>query len=499
MKRSVLIVAVAVLLACVGGAMYMQNAKKEEVRRFIDQLPGTLAAERIDVPLFGNRIEIHNLSGLFTFFEEAPYEVKAEMLILEGVNRKATGSSGVVKLVDRIRTKNFSLNAKGDAYPLLWKEVQDEGSDTQGFWLDMDALKAITGLADEHFINAMLSARFGPSTCGKTRYAWLSVRDGYGPGTGGNLCTMTMESGSAESYSLLEFGKAAYTGVTLTEEGVYSVKAKEWGITSGKTPRAVYTVASKGSLGTDEALVLVPQMVQEGYSLRGMRAADLEISIDGVPGVIRAPRLDADIALNTKEILFRIESASLLVPGSMAALLSPELAFLERDMDELNLKALLDVTTTIESADKGAIRCAIELSEPELGEFRNAFTLGGRPFSGPGAYLPLDTASIGFAGSTSSMTDRNFLKLFYADAPGDTPGAGAARRAAMAAQLRTEDEYDQGLPLEAFRKLADFIEKSGTYELDVTVTAPVSFMSLMWDPESVARALIYEVRHQPAQ
>lgn len=499
MKRNLLILAALLLLACVGGAAYMQNAKKEEVRSFIDGLPGTLAAERIDVPLFGNRIEIHNLSGLFMFFEEAPYEIRAESLILEGVNRKAARSNGTVKLADRVRIKNYSLISKGGNVPLLWKEVECEESDTHGIWMDMNAFKALKAPRGEEFIRAMLSMRWGPSTSGKSRFSWLSARGRFGPGAGGNLCTMITGSGESDGYSLLELGKGAFTDVTLTEEGVYFARAGEWRFASGKNPRAVYSAMTEGEIGPEEALILLPKMMEEGYALRGMEARDLEIAIEGVPGVIRAARLDADIALGAKEITCRIAGDSLLVPSTVLSALRPELAFLQKPVPVLDLRLLFDLGTHIESPDKGSIRAALELDEPTLGSWNASFSLGGRPFVGPGAYIPLDVSTIGFAGATNLVSDRGFLGLLFADRPGDEPGTGAARRAATAARIRAAAGFEREVPPEIFEKAADFIEQSGTYENRVTVAAPLSFMNFILFGSRDLKSLHFEAAHRPPQ
>lgn len=498
MKRNALIIAVLALAACIGGALYMQNGKVEAARRFIDGLPGTIKAGRIDVALFGNTIEIHDLAGEFAFFADAPYDVAVETLILEGVNPKAFETPGVVKLVDRVYAKNHSLKAKGRSYPLLFAEMTCDESETKGIWMDTGAFRALTAPEGEAFIDAMLSVRFGPSTSGASRTAWVTPVGSRGPGSGGGLNVMTADKTVAGPYSLAEFGKIDTYGVTMIEEGLYTARMKEAHITSGKNPRSIYSMMATGETDPNQALAVFTRMMQEGYALRGLEALDLEIEINGVPGMIKTPRLSADVALGVADILCRIESASLTVPTSTAALLDPELAFLEQSMDALDLRVLFDINTARESEAKGTIDLAVELDEPRLGDAALSVSLGGRPMSGPGAYLPLDTSTIGLAGLKLRLTDREFLALLFPDAPGDEPGA--ARRAYAEAMLgrAREERLPEGFT-EALERMGEFIRQSGSYEYDVTVTNMVSFMALAWNPDAFFKGLRMEARHLPLE
>lgn len=500
MKRNLLIITALAFALCIGGAFYIRNAKVASARRFIETIPGALKAERIEVPLFGSAIEIRNLTGEFAYFADAPYDVSIGTLLLEGVNPEAFDHSGPVrpsvklpvKLVDRVYAKDYAFKAKGRSYPLLFSGIECAESDTQGIWIDVGAFKAVTSVDDDSFVTALLSMRFGPSTSGESRTAWVTPRGSRGPGTGGGLNVMTSGRTVAGAYTLAEFSNVEVHDVTVTEEGLYTLRMKEARLASGKNPRIVYSTMAAGGMQPEAALVLFPRMMQEGYALRGLEVIDLEVEINGVPGVIKTPRLSADLALGPTDVLCRIESASLTVPASMASLADPDLDFLARSMDVLDLRVLFDVKTARESDAKGTMEFTVELGELKLGDAMLHVTLGGRPMSGPGAYLPLDTSTIGLGGASLRLTDREFLRLLYPD---------AADRDAFAdglTELAREEELPPG-SVEALERIGDFIKQSGSYEYDLTVSSMVSFMTLALNPDAFAQGLRMEARHVPPE
>lgn len=492
MKR-IIIVALCLLLVCAGGAYYVQNSRVHKVQQFIEDIPGTLKADSITVSLIGKKVDIKGLKGSFQPFPNSVYELNIASITLEGLNTKANETPGVVKLVDRLLMHDLSWSSKGDAIVVLYNEAQYDSLDIQGLWANLGLLKRIESPNSKEYMELLQSLRFGPSTGAACKVSWMDRKVPYSENEK-VINTVSFASYTAGSYTMHEYGAVEVSDMVYSN-GTVTLNMGKLGLASGTNP----SFALSSMLNSYSLLRLLSMVTQEGFCIRGLEITDFEMKMEGMEGAVTAPRLDLDIELTTKELLYHLQSDSLSVPAKAIGKTRPALAFLSQSMDSLNLRLLFTMDVNIAAdSDWGNLDFRLELSEPELGDSLMTMSLRGKQMSGPGALMPFDTSTIGFSEAELKLTDRSFLERMFADAPGSEKGSGALRRAELAARQRARSEEGNVVGDALFETLGDFIEQSGTMQMTVKVKEHIPFIMQVLEPEAMQDLLRVTATHQPA-
>lgn len=499
-----------VLAICIGagaiGVTVMQNRRVEETLRYIEELPGNLRAESVEADLLRDRVIVRNLRGEYALFPDAPYEISCELLELEGVNRQAETVKGVVKLVDKARVTNYHAKAKGESFPLLFQEIRLQSAEYDGLWADLSLFARVTKPTDEAWLNYLLSLRYGNTRQQGIYYTMpmpMLLVDGATEQQ--KFLTVRAVKSEADTYTLREMGRSWSEEVAYGEEGVYTVSMKTMRMESTQTPPAAIAMILRGTgITPEESITLWVQYFQQGYSMRGAVAEDLEVRLEAAPGVIRTPKIVLDVAMGNGEMIFALQSGGIRIPLDTVLGWMPQLSELKTVVGEesLDVNVDLDIRTTRDENDSVLLTARQELTEKTLGDAKLDISISGRTSRGA-PYLPMDSGSMALSEGRLELNDRKALDVLFS-VPGweDTYGGEttAAERRERDARRIEEKKDAAGSKLNViFDALAGFIRESGSLIVTVKADKTIPFMSLVLDPDALLKNLTITAEHKVPQ
>ena len=498
-KTWLVIIFVAVCFAAAAAVFYYsplgQYRQEKAIRQFIENIPGSLRADTVTVDPLTNSVELENLSGRVEFFRGMHFDLRVQKLRLEGVNPELAESSGVVKIADHIQIRHLSFSPDAEFGAIMgYSAATVNNQDIAGLWLDWSLLREAgeAGPQSAAFTELLLSLRLGLTIVRDASITIVS-RNGAEP-LDADGCIVAVSRLEMGHYSLSGTGQSrCWNYSRIYANGArFSVKELFWtsrSIPSGSLRMMLSGLLSKENLTRDSSL----DMFREGYSLRGFEGSDLlAVAADGQS--LRIPMLLLDMDIGHGNLRLNVEVPDVWVSGGLVAEklseFDPRLGFLADR--RLHLSTLVDWKVEFLSDGQLRLLCHQELHEDKLGSLIMDASFTGPEIAEEGRIFPFALDEIFFEKGSLELKDSGFLKGFFAHG---LDNDGSATRAAMAAEIKSDQALRPAFMRGAMLRFAAFLEKSGFISIVAESSPPLKLADIFKNPsvlESVSLKADYE-------
>jgi len=499
-RKHWLLLSLAVVLVLIASIPLLHYHRQKAVMDYIAAIPGDLKAEGVEAGLFGNNVIVHRLSGTVQFFEQAPFTISIERLSIEGLNKDALESAGVVTIADRVSMRNFQFDFEGSSPAYLgYASISMRSYDVRDIRMNWKSLQRAgkDGLGSPFFSDFLTSILFGRTLILESRVQTAGIPQ-IGKYSQENSI-MTIKRMEAESFSLLHHGKTINEDIAIHYENGIALTAKKVDFDSYDRPDSSLTLQLSGSAKNLDVVDSM-KILEEGYSLRGLIGKEIRISsADGEQADIPILEFDADIG--NGKLLLKLQTEEVYVSGGMAEKLLSGIGSGMQPFTDRSLRFFAFFALGTERTDDGNIRIVYEqeLSEDRLGRMDCNFELIGKALSGPRQVLPVDTSTIAFVKGGLTLEDKTFLRRLFESSvfPSEKPednGTGVKKREVLVRDIRRDAETLPASLKDAVVKFADFLEKSGRYRLRVQADSPVGLMGIFGN-ETIPEQLVFHADH----
>lgn len=503
-RKHWLLLSLAVLLILVASIPLLQYQRQKIVMDFISAIPGDLKAEGIEAGLFGNNVIVHRLSGTVHFFENAPFSISMERLSIEGLNKAALESAGVVQIAERISVRNLQFDSQDKSSAFLgYAAIAIQSCDARDVRMNWKSLQRAgeDGPDSPFFSDFLTSIRFGRTLIMESRVQMEGIPQ-VGKYAQQNS-VMTVKRMETESFSLLHLGKTSNEDMALHYENGIKLTAKRVNFDSYDRPDSSLALQLSGNaqnLGVVDSM----KILEEGYSLRGLMGKVIQISSsDGEQADIPILEFDADIG--NGKLLLKLQAEEVYVSGGMAEKLLAGIGGGMQPFTDRSLRFFAFFALGTERTNDGNVRIVYEqeLSEDRLGRMDCNFELIGKALTGPRQVLPVDTSTVAFVKGGLTLEDKTFLRRLFESAvvTGEKPGGsaeGVKRRELFVRDIRKDAAALPGSLKDAVLKFADFLEKSGRYRLRMQADSPVGLMGIFGN-ETIPEQLVFHAEHDEGE